>query len=57
MDPRTQNLVGRTVNSVSKICLKVCYKDTEPSSECLNNCVSSYSQATNIVVETLKELS
>ncbi|CAG9334502.1 unnamed protein product [Blepharisma stoltei] len=54
LTPVIQNKVARTIQRVSKLCLKVCYRDAPPKGECLKNCVTSYVEAFDVVLDTLR---
>lgn len=56
LNPVIQNKVARTVQTISKLCIKVCYRNKTPSDSCLENCVTSYIQAFHLVVNTLEHL-
>lgn len=53
LNQEIQRKVSKSLHNLSRLCLKVCYKDKPPTDKCLNNCLSSYVEAFDLVLETL----
>lgn len=56
LNPIIQNKVARSIQRVSKLCMKVCYRDQPPTSTCIQNCVTSYIEAFDLVLDTLRDI-
>lgn len=51
-----QARIARSLQRITKICWRVCSADKEVAPECPSNCVKSYIQAVDVVVDTLDEI-
>lgn len=54
LNPLIQEKVSSTILRVSRLCWKLCYKDTEISSPCPQNCIKSYIETFDLVLDELR---
>lgn len=55
LNPLIQQKLATSILRVSRICWKLCYKDTDISPDCIENCTENYIKSFDIVLDEIQK--